>query len=215
MPRTHADHPSLRVFDHPLVQEKLTRARDRDTGHAEFRHLLNEVAGLMTFEVSRSFPTMPVEIDTPMERMTGAVISRPVTVVPILRAGIGMTDGVLAIMPEARVGHIGVYRDESSLNPIAYYAKFPPDVADGPVLLVDPMLATGGSAVHAVGELKRRRCEDIKLICLVAAPEGVMRMYEAHPDVLVYTAALDRELNEQGYILPGLGDAGDRIFGTQ
>lgn len=208
-------HPNLRVFDHPLIQTKLTRLRDRGTVTGDFRRLLNEIAALMTFEISRDFPTKEVTVDTPLERTVGRALSRPVTLVPILRAGVGMTDGILALIPEARVGHIGIYRDESSLEPVAYYAKFPPDMAQGPVLLVDPMLATGGSATHAVGELKKRGCRDIKMVCLVCAPPGVVRLGEHHPDVVVYTASLDRQLNERGYILPGLGDAGDRIFGTQ
>ena len=215
MPRDHPDHPNLRLFEHPLIQRKLTHARDVKTQSGDFRRLLNEIAGLMTFEVSRHFPTREVEVETPMGRTCGTALSAPVTLVPILRAGIGMTDGVLALMPEARVGHIGIYRDESSLQPIDYYAKFPRDIAAGPVLLIDPMLATGGSAVHATSELKQRGCTDISLICLVAAPEGVRRMYESHPDVTVYAAALDDHLNKHGYIVPGLGDAGDRIFGTQ
>jgi uracil phosphoribosyltransferase len=214
MPHPHRDFENLRLFEHPLIQQKLTRARHRETPSMEFRRLLNEIAGLMTFEISRQFPTHEVEVLTPMETTTGTVLSQPVTLVPILRAGIGMTDGILALIPEARVGHIGIYRDESSLMPVDYYAKFPPDIADGPVLLVDPMLATGGSSCHAVSELKTRGCRDIKLICLVCAPEGVQRMLDTHPEVTVYAAALDRELNEHGYILPGLGDAGDRIFGT-
>ncbi len=215
MPTPHRDFENLRVFGHPLIQLKLTRARDRHTPHLEFRRLLNEIAGLMTYEVSRGFPTRDVDVETPLERTTGTVLAKPVTLVPILRAGIGMTEGILNVMSEARVGHIGIYRDEQSLQPVAYYAKFPPDIADGPVLLIDPMLATGGSAIHAAGELKRRGCRDIRLICLVCAPEGVRALADAHPDLPIFTAALDRQLNEKGYILPGLGDAGDRIFGTQ
>jgi uracil phosphoribosyltransferase len=214
MPRCHQDFENLRVFEHPLIQQKLTRARDRQTPPPEFRRLLNEIAGLMTFEESRQLPTRRVEVQTPLEETSGTMLSQPVTLVPILRAGVGMTDGILALVPEARVGHIGIYRDEASLEPVEYYAKFPPDVATGPVLLIDPMLATGGSACQAIGDLKRRGCRDIKLICLVAAPEGVQKLLDQHPDVTVYAAALDRELNSQGYILPGLGDAGDRIFGT-
>jgi uracil phosphoribosyltransferase len=214
MPHRHRDFENLRIFGHPLIQQKLTRARDRTTPPMEFRRLLNEIAALMTFEVSRTFPTRQVQIETPLEQTDGAMLSQPVTLVPIMRAGIGMTEGILALIPEARVAHVGIYRDERSLLPVAYYAKYPPDIAQGPVLLIDPMLATGGSACHAVAELKIRRCQDIKLICLVCAPEGVQRMLDTHPDVTVYAAGLDRELNERGYILPGLGDAGDRIFGT-
>ena len=208
------DFANLRVLAHPLIQEKLTRARDRGTGSAEFRRLLNQIAGLMTFEVSRHFQTRDLQVETPLEPTIGQVLSQPITLVPILRAGVAMTDGVLALMPEARVGHIGIYRD-ASLRPVAYYAKFPPDVAAGPVLLIDPMLATGGSAAHAATELKALGCTDLKLICLVCAPEGVRKMLDDHDDVEIYTASLDRELNDLGYIMPGLGDAGDRIFGTQ
>jgi uracil phosphoribosyltransferase len=215
MPSRHADFSNLRVFQHPLIHLKLTRARDCRTPPMDFRRLLNEIAGLMTYEVSRRFPTRPVTVATPLEETAGQVLAKPVTLVPILRAGIGMTDGILSVMPEARVGHMGIYRDELSLQPVAYYAKFPADMADGPVLLIDPMLATGGSACHAAAELKRRGCRDISLICLVCAPEGVRRMLESHPEVTVYAAAIDRQLNERGFILPGLGDAGDRIFGTQ
>jgi uracil phosphoribosyltransferase len=214
MPLLHRDFENLRLFEHPLIQQKLTRARDRLTPPMEFRRLLNEIAGLMTFEISRSFPTRAIDIQTPLEKTEGVVLSQPVTLVPILRAGIGMTEGILTLIPEARVAHVGIYRDEKSLLPVAYYAKYPKDIGEGPVLLIDPMLATGGSAAHAVAELKIRGCGDIKLICLVAAPEGVQRMLDTHPEVVVYAAALDRELNERGYIMPGLGDAGDRIFGT-
>ena len=215
MPTAHEQFPNLFVFEHPLIQHKLSLARSRQTTSQEFRRLLNQIAGLMTFELSRDLTTTCIDIETPLEQTRGVRIATPVTLVPILRAGIGMCDGILAIMPEARVGHIGIYRNERTLQPVAYYAKFPPDMAQGPVLLVDPMLATGGSAVHAAGELKKRGCADIRLICLVTAPEGVQRMLAAHPDVRIFTASLDRQLNERGYILPGLGDAGDRIFGTQ
>ncbi len=208
-------YPTLNVFDHPLIQQKLTHIRERETKTLDFRRTLNQIAGLMLFEISDDLPTREVEIDTPLEHTTGRVVSVPMTIVPILRAGIGMTDGLLALVPEARVGHIGLYRDEQTLKPVPYYAKFPNDMADGPVLLVDPMLATGGSAVHAVNELKARGCRDIRFICLVAAPEGVAQFAEAHPDVPIHTASLDRQLDERGYIRPGLGDAGDRIFGTQ
>jgi uracil phosphoribosyltransferase len=214
MPHPHRDFENLRLFEHPLIQQKLTRIRDRNTRHGEFRRLLGEIAGLMTFEISRTFPISEVVVETPLERTAGCVLSKPVTLVPILRAGVGMTEGILRLIPEARVGHVGIYRDEKSLLPVEYYAKFPKDISAGPVLVVDPMLATGGSAVHAMSILKARDCTDIKLMCLVCAPEGVQRMLDAHPDVHVYAAALDRELNDRGYILPGLGDAGDRIFGT-
>lgn len=214
MPSHHEDFANLRIFEHPLIQLKLTRARDATTPPIEFRRLLNEIAGLMTYEVSRRFPVKEIRVRTPLEETTGCALAKPVTLVPILRAGIGMTDGILSVMPEARVGHVGIYRDEASLEPMPYYAKFPPDVAEGHVLLIDPMLATGGSACHAVTVLKDRGCRDIRLICLVCAPEGVQRMLDAHPDVTVFTAGLDRGLNDRGFIMPGLGDAGDRIFGT-
>ncbi len=215
MPRHHPDHPNLRIFHHPLILQKLTRLRDATTTTDVFRLLLNQIAGLMTFEVSRDFSTATFDVHTPLEKTTGTKLATPVTLVPILRAGVGMTDGILALMPEARVGHIGMYRNEDTLQPVSYYAKFPPDIADGPVLLIDPMLATGGSASFAVSELKKHGCRDIKLICLVAAPEGVKKMQQDHPEVIIYIAALDRQLDHRGYILPGLGDAGDRIFGTQ
>jgi uracil phosphoribosyltransferase len=215
MPSPHETYANLRIFDHPLIQRKLTVARDKRTPGPEFRRLINEIAGLMTFEASRHFQTEAIEIETPLERTAGVRLSQPVTLVPILRAGIGMTDGMLMVMPEARIGHVGVYRDESTLEPVSYYAKLPGDIAASHVLLVDPMLATGGSAVYAADLLRQRGCGDIRLLCLVAAPEGVERMLKAHPEVIVYAAALDRGLDERGYIRPGLGDAGDRIFGTQ
>lgn len=215
MPQTHPEYPNLSVFSHPLIQQKLAQLRDKRTGTELFRKRLNEIAALMVFQISRDFPTKTIDVETPLEHTKGEVLSRPVTLVPILRAGVGMTDGILSIMPEARVGHIGIYRDEATLKPVAYYAKFPPDISDGPVLLIDPMLATGGSASHAVTTLRKRGCRDVRMICLVSAPPGVKRMLTDHPDVIIYTAALDRELDHRGYIHPGLGDAGDRIFGTQ
>ena len=215
MPVNHEQFTNLRVFEHPLVHDKLSRARNAATQPAQFRRLLNEIAGLMTYEVCRELRTARTTVRTPMCETSGLILDEPVTLVPILRAGIGMTDGILALLPEARVGHIGLYRDEDSLEPVEYYAKMPPDVAEGVVLLVDPMLATGGSASAAVALLKKRGCRRIRLICLVSAPEGVARLEKDHPDVLVYSACLDESLNEDGYIVPGLGDAGDRLFGTQ
>jgi len=202
------------VFEHALIQHKLTLLRDARTNSEDFRALLNEIAGLMVFEVSRNFPTRAHTVQTPLESCEGRALSQPVTLAPILRAGLGMTDGILRLFPEARVGHIGIQRDEQSRAPINYYTRFPKDVADGPVLVVDPMLATGGSAVHAIDHLKRLGCRDLQMVCLVAAPEGVQRLLERHPEVPVFTAALDRQLDENAYIRPGLGDAGDRIFGT-
>ena len=215
MPVSHEEFPNLQVFEHPLIHDKITRARKSDTPPSQFRRLLNEIAGLMTYDVCRELNTTETTVSTPMGATEGRVLSEPVTLVPILRAGIGMTDGILALLPEARVGHVGLYRNEETLDPVEYYAKFPPDIADGIVLLIDPMLATGGSASAAVSILKDRGCRRIRLICLVSAPEGVRRMAEEHPDVPVYSAVLDESLNENGYIIPGLGDAGDRLFGTQ
>lgn len=215
MPVKHEQLQNLQVFVHPLIQDKLTRARDVQTSPSQFRRLLNEIAGLMTYDVCRELRTEPVTVETPIQNTEGQVLSEPITLVPILRAGIGMTEGILSLLPEARVGHIGLYRDEETLDPVEYYAKLPPDVADGVVLLIDPMLATGGSASAALEMLKRRNCTRIRMICLVAAPEGVRRLEEDHPDITVYTASLDERLNDQGYIIPGLGDAGDRLFGTQ
>ena len=215
MPVDHEQFSNLRVFEHPLVHDKLSRARNTATQPAQFRRLLNEIAGLMTYEVCRELRTERTKVRTPMGETSGLILDEPVTLVPILRAGIGMTDGILALLPEARVGHIGLYRDEDTLEPVEYYAKMPPDAAEGVVLLVDPMLATGGSASAAVTLLKKRGCRRIRLICLVSAPEGVARLEKDHPDVVVYSACLDESLNEDGYIVPGLGDAGDRLFGTQ
>ena len=212
---THSDaFANLRVFDHPLIQHKLTIARDRRTPPGDFRRLLNEIAGLMTYEVSRRFDVRPLEVETPLERMQGQQLSRPVTLVPILRAGLSMTDGVMQLFPEARVGHIGIRRDEATHRPVFYYAKLPHDVREGYAIVIDPMLATGGSACAAIRYLKDAGCRDIQMICLVAAPEGVRRVHDEHPDVMVYAASLDRELDGSAYIRPGLGDAGDRVFGT-
>jgi uracil phosphoribosyltransferase len=205
---------NLILIDHPVIQTKLAELRDYTTEHRKFRTLLNEIAGLMVYEVTRDWPTMPKPVQTPLERMTGRVLARQVTVVPILRAGLGMAQGVLDLIPEARVGHLGVQRDETTLEPVSYYKKLPPDIAATEVLLVDPMLATGGSAAAAVSFLKKAGVTNMKFVCLVAAPEGIQALHAQHPEVPIYTAAVDRQLNEKGYILPGLGDAGDRIFGT-
>ena len=214
MPTHSNSFANLRVFDHPLIQHKLTIARDRRTPPGDFRRLLNEIAGLMTYEVSRRFDVRGVEVETPLERMEGRQLSRPVTLVPILRAGLSMTDGVMQLFPEARVGHIGIRRDEATHRPVFYYAKLPHDVRDGYSIVIDPMLATGGSACAAIRYLKEAGCRDIQMICLVAAPEGVRRVHDEHPDVMVHAASLDRELDGNAYIRPGLGDAGDRVFGT-
>ena len=214
MPSSNRDFENLRLFEHPLIQEKLTRARDRRTSTREFRRLLNEIAGLMTFEVSRNFPTRRIDIETPLEKTTGIIISNPITLVPILRAGVGMTDGILALVPEARVGHLGIYRDEQTLQPISYYAKLPPDVAQGPVLLIDPMLATGGSALASLDLLTAAGARQLRVACIVAAPEGIAAIEARHPGVHIYTPAVDRALNARKFILPGLGDFGDRLYGT-
>lgn len=215
MSTRHPDHPNLIVFDHPLIQHKLTILRDRTTGHRAFRALLNQIAGLMVYEVTRTFRVEPIPVETPMETTQGCKIATRITVCPVLRAGLGMADGILELMPEARVGHIGMYRDEDSLEPVAYLNKLPKDVASGPVLLVDPMLATGGSAVKSVSLLHDAGCDDVRMISLVASPEGVRHMERYCPDVLVYAVVLDRKLDDNGFILPGLGDAGDRLFGTK
>jgi uracil phosphoribosyltransferase len=202
------------LIEHPVISTKLAELRDYSTEHRKFRALLNEVASLMVYEVTRDWPTTPRLVQTPLERMTGQVLSRRVTLVPILRAGLGMAEGVLRILPDARMGHLGVYRDEKTLEPVNYYQKLPPDIAQTEVLLIDPMLATGGSASAAVSFLKKAGVTGMKFVCLVAAPEGIQALHHQHPEVPIYTAAIDRQLNEKGYILPGLGDAGDRIFGT-
>ncbi len=203
------------VLDHPLIRHKLSLLRNAATTTRDFRELVGEIAGLMTYEVTRDLPTASVEVRTPLETMHGEQVARDIALVPILRAGLGMVDGIQKLIPNARVGHIGLYRDHDTLRPVSYYFKVPSPVAGHRFLLLDPMLATGGSAAEAADELKKAGAEEITLLCLVAAPEGVKTFTARHPDIPVYAAALDRELNAQGYILPGLGDAGDRIFGTR
>jgi uracil phosphoribosyltransferase len=205
---------NVHVINHPVIQTKLTELRDFTTDHREFRALLDEIASLMVYEVTRDWPTRPRVVQTPLEKFTGIELARKVTLVPILRAGLGMADGVLSMLPDARMGHLGVYRNETTLEPVSYYSKLPPDIADTEVLLIDPMLATGGSGSAAVQFLKNAGVTSMKFVCLVAAPEGIAMLHKHHPEVPIYTAAIDRELNEKGYIVPGLGDAGDRIFGT-
>ena len=206
----------VKVIDHPLIQHKLTLIRDIRTGTKDFRELLEEVAMLMAYELTRDLPLEETEIETPVARCRTKVIAgKKVSVVPILRAGLGMVNGVLRLIPAAKVGHIGVYRDPQTLKPVEYYCKLPPDVSDREVIIIDPMLATGGSSVAAIDMLKRSGAKQIKLMCLVAAPEGINIVNAAHPDVEIYTAAVDERLNDHGYIVPGLGDAGDRIFGTK
>jgi uracil phosphoribosyltransferase len=214
MPSRHPEFPNVKVFDHPLIRHKLTLIRDRRTPTADFRRLLNEIAGLMTYEVCRDLETVEMEVETPVAMARGHRLRDKVTLVPVLRAGIGMCDGILSLFPEARVGHIGIYRDETTASPVEYYRKLPRDIAAGPVLVVDPMLATGGSAIKAVSDLRSLGCNRVQMLCLVAAPEGLRRMCSADPDLIVNTAAIDDRLNERKFIVPGLGDAGDRIFGT-
>ena len=207
---------NVHLIDHPLVQHKLSLMRQKDLSTNSFRRLLKELAMLMTYEVTRDMPTQPIEIETPLETMTGQVIDgKKLVFVSILRAGIGILDGMLDIVPGARVGHIGLYRDPRTLTAVEYYFKLPADMAERDVIVVDPMLATGNSAIAAVDRIKEVGPRSIKFVCLLAAPEGVAALQAAHPDVPIYTAAVDRQLNEHGYILPGLGDAGDRIFGTK
>ena len=205
---------NLHIINHPLIQDKLTRLRDVNAANHNFRLLLEELTAFMVYEITRDYPLREVEVKTPLETMTGRELDTSVVLVPILRAGTGMLGGVLDLIPTARVGHIGLYRDPETLQPVEYYAKFPQTLREAQVILVDPMLATGGSAIVGIDILKREGARKIQFLCLVAAPEGVDGFSRAHPDVPIYTAALDRELNNHGYILPGLGDAGDRIFGT-
>ena len=208
--------PNLTVIDHPLIRHKLHLLRDRKTPKKLFRELVDEIAMLMAYEVTRDLPLEPVDVQTPLERMKGHKIAgKKLVIVPVLRAGLGMVEGVLRLIPSARVGHVGMARDEESLQPMEYYFKVPAQSEVRRFIVVDPMLATGGSAAAAIKGLKARGAERISLMCLVAAPEGVRALGETHPDVPVFTAALDRELNDHGYILPGLGDAGDRLFGTK
>jgi len=208
--------PTLSVVDHPLVRHKLTLLRDRSTPTKQFKELVDEIAMLMAYEATRDLALDDVSVDTPLESTAGwAVRGKKLTLVPILRAGLGMVEGVLRLIPSARVGHIGLYRDHDTLEPVDYYFKVPGDASARDFLLLDPMLATGGSAAAAVSSLKRAGATRIRFLCLVAAPEGVARLAAEHPDVPVLAASLDRELNEHGYILPGLGDAGDRLFGTR
>ena len=208
--------PALTVIEHPLIQHKLSILRDRSTPTKLFKELVDEIAMLMAFEATRDLPLEPVAIETPLENIQARRLAgyEPV-LVPILRAGLGMVDGIRALMPSARVGHIGLYRDHTTLEPVEYYFKVPSDLAQRDVFVLDPMLATGGSAVDAITQLKKAGARRVRFMCLVAAPEGAARLNQAHPDVPIFAAALDRELNDSGYILPGLGDAGDRLFGTK
>ena len=207
---------NVTVFDHPLIQHKLSILRNKETSSKDFRALVSEIATLMCYDATRDLPLKNVEIETPICKTTVKQISgKKLAVVPILRAGLGMVDGITNLVPSSRIGHIGLYRDEETLKPVEYYCKLPKDIGERDVFVVDPMLATGGSAIDAVSQIKLRGPRSIRFLCIIAAPEGVEAFVKAHPDVHVYCAALDEKLNEKGYIVPGLGDAGDRIFGTK
>lgn len=204
------------VFDHPLIQHKLALIRDENTGAKEFRELVEELAMLMAYEVTRNLQVEEVQIKTPVGPATARMISgKKLGVIPILRAGLGMVNGMLKLIPTAKVGHIGLYRDPNTLRPVEYYCKLPADVEERDLIILDPMLATGGSATMAADFLKEKGATSIKLMCLIAAPEGIAAVHKKHPDVEIYTAAVDEKLNSHGYIVPGLGDAGDRLFGTK
>ncbi|MDR7420188.1 MAG: uracil phosphoribosyltransferase [Armatimonadota bacterium] len=208
--------PNVHVFDHPLIRHKLTILRDKTTGHKEFRELTEELAMLMAYEATRHHPVREIEVETPLAKTTGWTIAgQEIAAIPILRAGLVMESAITRLIPTARVGHIGIYRDHETLQPIGYYAKLPADIAEREAMILDPMLATGGSTVAAIDTLKRAGCKTIKVMAIISAPEGVKRVHDAHPDVDIFTAAVDDHLNEQGYIVPGLGDAGDRLFGTK
>lgn len=209
-------YENVMVFDHPLIQHKISLMRDEKTSTKEFRELASEIAMLMGFEVTRDLPLKEVEIQTPVAlAKTKVLAGKNLAIVPILRAGLGMVEGMLELLPMAKVGHIGLYRDPETLQPVEYYCKLPSDCAEREVVVVDPMLATGGSAIAALDFLKQRNIHNLKFMCLIAAPEGVRALHEAHPDVPIFCAALDEKLNDHAYIVPGLGDAGDRLFGTK
>ena len=205
----------LTVIEHPLIKHKLALMRDKNCNTKDFRTYLDEIAELMAYEICRDLPTRDIEVETPLAKTIGQEISKEIVIVPILRAGIGLLDGIRRLVPTAKVGFIGLYRDSKTLMPVEYFAKFPKELGESVVMVVDPMLATGGSAKDAIDMIKQRGAKDIKLVCLVGAPQGVEVIQENHPDVDIYLAALDNELNDHGYIVPGLGDAGDRIFGTK
>ncbi|NIA30479.1 MAG: uracil phosphoribosyltransferase [Actinobacteria bacterium] len=205
----------LNIIQHPLVQHKLTFLRDKNTPHTDFRRLTRELTGFMLYEVMKDFPLQEIEVETPLIKTKTQVLAREISIVLILRAGLGMVDGLLDLVPSARVGHVGLYRDEKTLHPVEYYVKLPQNLSETDVIIIDPMLATGGSAVDAIHLVKESGAKTIRFVCMVAAPEGVRNLRSKHSDVPIYTAALDERLNENGYILPGLGDAGDRLFGTK
>ena len=205
----------INVISHPLIQHKLTLMRKKETGAKDFRQLLDEISMLMAYEITRDFPTKDIEIETPVAKCSAKTLSgKKVAIVPILRAGLGMVNGIINLIPAAKIGHIGLYRDEKTLEPVEYFCKMPKDIEERIMIVVDPMLATGGSAAEAITMLKKRGAKSIIFLCLLAAPEGVKLFNEKHPDVPIYTACVDDHLNEHGYIVPGIGDAGDRIFGT-
>jgi uracil phosphoribosyltransferase len=206
---------TLTVIDHPLVQRDVSILRDKNTPNHQFRMVLNRIAGMMAFEVTNNFSLQEYTIETPLEQTNGYRLKDHIVIVPILRAGLGMVEGFMNVLPEARVGHVGLYRDEETLEPVDYYSKFPKTLSDSLVLLIDPMLATGGSAKAALTFLKNKGAKNIRLVCLVASPAGVKIVQKNHPDVDIFCAVVDRGLNNNGYILPGLGDAGDRVFGTE
>ena len=207
---------NIHIMTHPLIQHKVSLIRDKNTKVKEFREMVSEIAMLMCYDATRDFKTVEVEIETPVATAKTPVLAgKDIAIVPILRAGMGMVDGILTLIPNAKVGHIGLYRDPDTLEPVEYYCKLPDDIAEREVIVLDPMLATGGSAVDAITQIKKRGAKSIKFIGIIAAPEGMQRLQEAHSDVDIYVAAMDEKLNENGYIVPGLGDAGDRIFGTK
>ena len=206
----------VHVFDHPLIQHKLSILRDKHTSVKEFRELISEIAMLMCFEATRDLPLEEIDVETPVATAhCKHIAGKKLAIVPILRAGLGMVDGMVTMMPNVKVGHIGLFRDPQTLEPVKYYFKMPPDIDERDVIVVDPMLATGGSAAEGIRIVKEAGCKTVRLMCLVAAPEGIAMLHELHPDVVIYTAAVDSHLNDHGYIVPGLGDAGDRIFGTK
>lgn len=210
------NYPNVHILDHPLIRHKLAIIRDKNTNTKQFREIIGELATLMAYESFKDVPTQEIVVETPLETTTQTIVKEnSIAIVPILRAGLGMVDGILSLFPAAKVGHIGLYRDEETFEPKEYYCKLPSHIDEKVVMVVDPMLATGGSAVDAINMLKKRGCKTIKLMSIIAAPEGMQKVAEAHPDVEIYISTLDRGLNDKCYILPGLGDAGDRIFGTK
>ena len=210
------DYKNVHILDHPLIRHKLAIIRDKNTNTKQFREIISELATLMAYESFKDVPTQEIEVETPLEKVMQTVVKEnSIAIVPILRAGLGMVDGILSLFPAAKVGHIGLYRNEETLEPVVYYCKLPVGIENKMTIVVDPMLATGGSACDAIDLLKKTGCKNIKLMSILGAPEGVSKVAETHPDVNIYVSTLDRQLNENGYILPGLGDAGDRLFGTK